>query len=98
MLKGVLFKKLWNASRNKGHFDYLHTNARRSQKLNERVERLVLRKMKLNPKLRAPKIASNIVDECKKHATPKTIRIFHKIVLQYAEEFKGSSSFIRRTI
>ncbi len=33
----------------------------------------MLQKVKLNPKLGAPKIASNIADECKKHANPQTI-------------------------
>ncbi len=43
-------------------------------KLNECDGRLVLRKVKLNPKLSAPKIASNTADECKKHVNPETIR------------------------
>ncbi len=57
-----------------GRIDYLNTNVTRPRKLNERNERLVLRKVKLNPKLSAPKIASNIEDECKKHVNPETIR------------------------
>ncbi len=43
-----------------GCIDYLNTNAGRPQKVNERDERLVLRKVKLNPKLSAPK-------DCLKH-------------------------------
>ncbi len=72
MLKGVLFKKLWSASRKQGSIDYLNTNVGRPRKLNECDERLVLRKVKLNPKLSAPKFASNIADECKKHVNPET--------------------------
>ncbi len=56
-----------------GRIDYLNTNAGIPRKLNERTERLVLQKVKLNPKLSAPKIASNIADECKKHVNPETI-------------------------
>ncbi len=55
-----------------GRIDYLNTNAGRNRKLNECDERLVLRKVKLNPKLSARKISSNIVDECKKHENPET--------------------------
>ncbi len=73
-VKRCTVKKIVERFEKRGRIDHLNTNAERPRKLNECDERLVLQKVKLNPKLSAPHIASNIMDECKKRVNPETIR------------------------
>ncbi len=73
-VKRCTVQKIVERFKKQGRIDYLNTNARSPRKVNERDERLVLRKVKLNQKLSAPKITSNIADECKEHVNPETIR------------------------
>ncbi len=77
--------KLVNISRNtvknivrgfdrEGRLDYNYKNAGSPQKLNEREKRLIVRKVKQNPQLSAPKLTVEIANECHKCVNLETVR------------------------
>ncbi len=54
--------------------NYNYQNADHSQKLTEWEKRLILRKVKTNPQLSAPKLTKEIANECCKHVNPEMVR------------------------
>lgn len=73
-VKKCTVQKIVRRFNEEGRIDYENAKAGRPRILNKREERRVIRKIKLDPKVSAPNIASQIAEECEKRVNPETIR------------------------